>query len=218
MIVTNQKSFDNILNGMIRVVTRISEARDLYTAGHQYRVCQLASEIGKHLGFTQKRLNALCVASILHDIGKVNIPVEILSKPGKISSVEFELIKTHVDFGYNILKPIKFTFPVATWVKQHHEREDGSGYPDKLKSSNIQLESAIIGVSDVVEAMVSHRPYRAALGIEAALEEIFKYSGSKYKSEVVDICMDVFANGFEFTEGQLDKTPCGKFVTDKEET
>jgi len=143
----------------------------------------------------------ICMASIIHDIGKLSLPAEILSKPGILSDIEFSLIKTHSQSGYDIIKDIGLPYPIADMVLQHHEKIDGSGYPRGLKSGQILLESKIITVADVVEAMASHRPYRPALGIDIALEEIEKYKGILYDSVVVDMCLELFRErGFVFDD------------------
>ena len=180
------------LEDTVRVISSIVELRDPYTAGHQARVADLAVEIAKQMGLSNEQVQAIRLASIVHDVGKINIPAEILSKPGLMSDIEYRLIKTHAQSGYDILKNIHFPWPIAQIVLQHHERLDGSGYPQRLKSDDIVLEARILGVADVVEAMSSHRPYRAALGIDAALEEITRQRGIGFDSQVVDACLTLF--------------------------
>ena len=151
------------------------------------------------MGLTDDQVEGVRITASLHDIGKIGVPAEILSKPGRLIDIEFNLIKNHPQTGYELLKDIEFPWPVAQIVLQHHERMDGSGYPQGLKSEDILLEARILAVADVVEAMASHRPYRAALGIEAALEEISKNEGILYDAEVVDACLKLFTEkGFKF--------------------
>ena len=187
------------LDGTIQTLSKVSETRDPYTAGHQYRVHQLSVAIARELGLPREKIEAVRIAALIHDIGKMAIPSEILTKPGKLSDIEFDLIREHPQTGYEILKDIDFPYPIAQIVLQHHERINGSGYPDHLKGDEILLEAKIIGVADVVEAMSSHRPYREALGIDAALEEITKNKGILYDPEVVDVCIKLFKEkGFKF--------------------
>lgn len=176
------------------------DARDPYTSGHQKGVARLAVAIASEMGCTQDQIESIAMASNLHDIGKISIPSEILSKPGKLPGLEFDMIKTHCEAGYEIIKNIEFPWPVAKIILQHHERMNGSGYPHGLKGDDLLLEARIIAVADVVEAMASHRPYRAALGIEAALDEISKNQGSLYDSAVVQACLKLFeSNSFPFS-------------------
>jgi putative nucleotidyltransferase with HDIG domain len=175
------------------------EMRDPYTAGHQRRVTILACAMAEEMGLTEEQFDGLRMAGLVHDIGKFSVPVEILNKPGRISETEFSIIKHHSQAGYNILKEIEFPWPVAQIVLQHHERLNGSGYPQGLKNGGIMLEAKILAVADVVEAMASHRPYRPALGINAALEEITKNQGILYEPEIVDVCKRLFTEkGFAF--------------------
>jgi putative nucleotidyltransferase with HDIG domain len=168
------------------------EMRDPYTAGHQRQVAQLACAIAQEMGFPPERVEGMRVLGCLHDIGKIAIPAEILSKPGRLSAMEFTLIKDHPRAGYEIIKDIDFPFPVAEGILQHHERLDGSGYPRGISGPDIILEARILGVADVVEAMASHRPYRRSLGIDQALDEISRNRGILYDPEVVDICLKLF--------------------------
>jgi PAS domain S-box-containing protein/putative nucleotidyltransferase with HDIG domain len=168
------------------------EMKDPYTAGHQERVKKLACAIAQEMGLSNDQVEGVRITSSLHDIGKIGVPAEILSKPGRLSDIEHNLIKNHPQTGYELLKDIEFPWPVAQIVLQHHERMDGSGYPQGLKGEEILLEARVLAVADLVEAMASHRPYRAALGIEAALEEISKNKGILYDSEVVDACIKLF--------------------------
>jgi len=187
------------LDATIKTMSKIIEVKDPYTAGHQQRVSQLASAIAKELSLSPDKIEGIRVASLIHDIGKIGVPTEILSKTTTLSDIEFSLIKEHSQIGYDILKSIDFSYPVARIVLQHHEKINGSGYPNKLKGDEILLEAKILGVADVVEAMSSHRPYRPALGIDAALEEISKNKGVLYDPEVVDICLKLFKEkGFKF--------------------
>lgn len=187
------------LKSTVMALVSALEMRDPYTAGHQRRVTQLACAIGKELGFSKKQTEGLRMIGILHDIGKIAVPAEILTKPGKIGEHEFSLIKTHTEAGFNIVKDIAFPCPVAEAIAQHHERLDGSGYPRGLSGSEIIIQARILAVADVVEAMASHRPYRPGLGIEMALEEITKQKGILYDPEVVDACIRVFnEKRFEF--------------------
>jgi len=168
------------------------EMRDPYTAGHQRRVTILACAIAEEMGLTEEQFDGLRLAGLIHDIGKITVPAEILNKPGRISELELNIIKTHPEAGYKVLKEIAFPWPVARIVLQHHERLNGSGYPQGLKDGEIMLEAKILAVADVVEAMASHRPYRPALGIEAALHEITMNKGILYDPDVTDICAQLF--------------------------
>lgn len=187
------------INATIETVSKTIEAKDPYTSGHQHRVSQLATAIAKELNLSPDKIEGIRIASLIHDIGKIGIPSEILSKPITLTDKEFNLIKDHSQIGYNILKPIDFSYPIAQIVLQHHERVDGSGYDQGLKGNKILLEARIIGVADVVEAMSSHRPYRPAFGIEKALEEIIQNKGILYDPEVSDACLRLFKEkGFKF--------------------
>ncbi len=187
------------LEGTIRALTSAVEMRDPYTAGHQQGVAKLAIAIAGELGLTENQIEGLKVSSLLHDIGNLNVPAEILNRPGKLTELEYILLKTHPQFGFEILRTINFPWPVAQVVLQHHERLDGSGYPQGLKNEQIMLEAKIIAVADVVEPISSHRPYRPALGIEKALEEIENGKGTLYDPDVVDACIKLFREkGFTF--------------------
>ncbi len=168
------------------------EMRDPYTAGHQRRVAQLAIAIAKELRLAEEQIEGIQLAGVVHDVGKIQIPAEILSKPGRLTPLEFELIKQHAQSGYEILKSIDFPWPIAQIVLQHHERLNGSGYPQALKGDQILLEAKIIAVADVVESMTSHRPYRPGLGIDAALQEIALNKGKLYEPAAVDACIRLF--------------------------
>jgi len=180
------------LDATIQSMATASELRDPYTAGHQQRVTLLACAIAREMGLAEEKLAGLRAAGIVHDIGKLNIPSEILSKPGRLTEIEFNLIKTHSQAGYDILKPIDFGYPVANIVLEHHERMDGSGYPSGLKGGEILLESRILSIADVVEAITSDRPYRPGFGIEKALKEITDNRGKLYDSHAVDACLKLF--------------------------
>ncbi|MDQ1329750.1 MAG: hypothetical protein QG578_12 [Thermodesulfobacteriota bacterium] len=176
----------------IEIISNIVESRDPYTAGHQKRVADLAVAIAIELGYSNDRVESIRMGSLIHDIGKIHIPVEILSKPGKLSDIEFKLMKTHPSQGYDILKKADFIPVIATMVHQHHERINGSGYPFGIKGDEILPESRILAVADTVEAMASHRPYRASLGINPALDEIKKGRGYLYDADMVDACLRLF--------------------------
>jgi len=168
------------------------DIREPYTAEHQKKVGRLARAIAEEMGFPEDKIEGIEIAGKLHDIGKIKVPIEILNKSGKLSGLEFEIIKTHSQVGYNIIKNIDFPWPIGEIILQHHERMDGSGYPRGLKGEEILVEAQILAVADVVEAMSSHRPYRPALGIDAALEEIEKHTGTLYRTEVADACLSLF--------------------------
>jgi PAS domain S-box-containing protein/putative nucleotidyltransferase with HDIG domain len=180
------------LEGTISTITKIVDARDPYTAGHQQRVADLASNIAREMGLDENLIQGVSLGAKIHDIGKINVPAELLSKPSKLSNIEYMLIQSHPQVGYNILKDIEFPWPVADIAHQHHERIDGSGYPQGLKGNEIRLEARIVAVADVVEAMASHRPYRPGLGIDKALDEIMKNRGKFYDPIVVDACIRLF--------------------------
>ncbi|MBA7644706.1 hypothetical protein ES703_52451 [subsurface metagenome] len=180
------------MEATINTISKIIETRDPYTAGHQNKVSQLAVAIAQEMKLPEDKIEGIRIAALVHDIGKINIPSEILSKPSKLNNMEFSLIKNHPKVGYDILRKIDFPWPVAKIVLQHHEKIDGSGYPQGLKGDKIFLEAKIIGTADVVEAMSSHRPYRPSLGIDKALEEISQNRGILYDPEVVDVCLKLF--------------------------
>ncbi|HQL90105.1 MAG TPA: PAS domain S-box protein [Syntrophales bacterium] len=187
--------------GIIRAIDRIVETRDPYTAGHQHEVARLASALAQEMALPADTVEAIYVAASIHDLGKIYVPAEILSKPGHISDIERGIIRTHPQVGYDILKSIDFPWPIAEIVLQHHERLDGSGYPRGLRDGDIRIEARILGLSDVVESMGSHRPYRPTLGMERALAEIRKNRGTLYDPEVVDACLRLFEEGrFAFEE------------------
>jgi len=181
-----------ITGATIQAMAQTVEVRDPYTAGHQRRVADLARTIATHMGLDAEKIDGIRMAGAIHDIGKISVPAEILSKPGILTPIEFSLIKTHSQVGYEILKDIEFPWNIAQMVLQHHERMDGSGYPNGLRGDQILLESRILAVADVVEAMASHRPYRPAVGMEKALEEISAKRGLIYDPAAVDVCLRLF--------------------------
>jgi PAS domain S-box-containing protein len=186
---------ETALVGSIEALSTMVELRDPYTAGHQRRVGDIAAAIGTELALTEEQIKGLRFSGYVHDIGKISIPAEILSKPGRLTPNEFELIKTHAQQGYDVLKGIEFPWPVARAILEHHERLDGSGYPRGLRGEAISLEARILAVADTVEAMSSHRPYRAALGLDAAMREIQEQSGKRYDERVVAACLRLLRAG-----------------------
>ncbi|MTI59146.1 MAG: HD-GYP domain-containing protein [Firmicutes bacterium] len=195
----SKKELENTVHELHNVVEETVDAlgsavgaRDAYTSQHQERVARLSFEIARELDLPGDCCKGIYLAALIHDIGKIKIPIDILSKPSILSELEFELIKTHSEAGYMILNKIEFPWPIADIVMQHHERLDGSGYPEGRSGDDILLQSRIIAVADVVEAMTSHRPYRPALGLANALNEVEKNKGILYDKEVVDSCLDVF--------------------------
>jgi len=188
----------DILIASIKAMATAMEFRDPYTAGHQRRVADLAVAIAKKMERSEHQTEGVYLSSIAHDIGKIYVPAEILMRPTALTKVEYQMIQVHSKAGYEILKDIDFPWPIAEAVYQHHERLDGSGYPRGLKGDEIIIEAKIIAVADVVEAMASHRPYRAALGVEKAMDEIRKESGKSFDPNVVDICTSLFSQGFVF--------------------
>jgi len=190
-----QQSYQKIKKTMedtINVIGNIVETKDPYTAGHQKNVSELAIAIAREMKLPQYKIEGIRIASLVHDMGKISIPADILNKPDKLIDIEYSLIKNHPKTGYDIIESIEFNWPIAEIILQHHENIDGSGYPNKLKGDEILLEARIIRVADVVEAMSSHRPYRPALGIDKALEEISQNRGILYDSEVADVCLKLF--------------------------
>jgi putative nucleotidyltransferase with HDIG domain/PAS domain S-box-containing protein len=186
---------EHALEGTLHTVSLAAELRDPYTAGHQRRVADLAVAIAKEMGLPKEKTHGIQLAAQIHDLGKINVPAEILAKPGKLSEIEFMLIKTHPETGFEILKDVDFPWPIADILAQHHEKMDGSGYPHGLKGDQILLEARILTVADIVEAISSHRPYRPTLGIEAAIEEIKRGRGTAYDPQVVDACLKLFREG-----------------------
>ncbi|WP_304546446.1 PAS domain S-box protein [Sulfurimonas microaerophilic] len=197
----SEKHEELLREGLEQTILAISatvESRDPYTAGHQKRVAELATAIAEEMGLGQDEIEGIRFAAIIHDLGKIHIPAEILAKPGRLSEIEFMLIQTHPQAGYDIIKDVRFPWPIAQYVLQHHEHMDGSGYPQGLKGDEILLGAKIISVADVIEAISSHRPYRSALGIQIALDEVVKGRGTHYDTAVVDACIKLF-NKKKFT-------------------
>lgn len=193
------RKLQKTLKGIVDTLAFTVEIRDPYTSGHQKKVAALSIAISKELDLGKDKIEAIGTAAILHDIGKVNIPASILARPGKISDLEYNMIKTHSQLGYEMVKRIDFPWPIAGIILQHHERLDGSGYPKGLKGKDMVIEAKIIAVADVVEAMSSYRPYRPALGIDKALEEIKNGKGKLYDAEVVEACVKIITKkGFKF--------------------
>ena len=201
--ITRQKRLENerdqsihelrqFVRGAIDILCSMVETRDPYTAGHQQRVADLARVIATKMKLPRKKITAIRFASQIHDIGKLSLPSEILTKPGKLTENEFNLIKTHPTIGHDIVKKVNFPWPIATIIYQHHERLDGSGYPNGLTKNEICFEAKILAVADVVEAMATHRPYRPALGIDKALEEISRNKGKLYDANITDVCIGLF--------------------------
>lgn len=187
----NQQLFE-MMQGTVRAVAKLTEARDPYTSGHQERVADLAAAIAHRMGRDSDYCEGIRIAGIVHDIGKIAIPAEILAMPRRLTVEEFALIRVHPTVGHDVLASIQFPWPVATWVLQHHERMDGSGYPGKLKGEEIDPGARIICVADVVEAMSSHRPYKTGAGIEATLVEIERNAGVLYDTDVAAACTALF--------------------------
>jgi putative two-component system response regulator len=189
---TSYERIQLILEGTVLAMSKIVESRDPYTAGHEEQVARIACIIAQRMSLAKDQVEAIRIAGSLHDIGKIAVPSEILTKPGRLSRLEMEMVKTHSQNAYDILKTIEFPYPIAQIILQHHERMDGSGYPQGLKGEDILLEARIIGVADVIEAMSAHRPYRPALGIEIAIEEIANRRGTLYDTQVVDVCLSIY--------------------------
>ena len=199
LVVANAKLQTSLLE-TIELARQLVELWDPFTAGHEMHVGQLAKAIAAQMGFDADRQEGLMVAGYLHDIGKIIIPVEILSKPGKISTEEFSLIKNHVQAGYDLLKDVGFKWNIAEPIFEHHERLDGSGYPRKLKADQISIDGRILAVADVVESIFHYRPYRPEKGIDTGLNIIKQGRGTLYDAAVVDACVKLFEDGFKFTE------------------
>lgn len=203
--IKQRKKIDELLNRVKNAlfdlsisISKLVELKDPHTINHGLNVGNLAVKIGEKLNLDKERLEFLYIASILHDIGKIVVPTEILNKPSKLTSVEYEIVKTHPKIAYDYLKDIKLPLPIGEIVLQHHERENGSGYPNGLKKDEILLEAKIIGLAEVVHAMCSFKPYRPAYKLEEALNYIKKESGNLFNKEVVDACIEVFKEGFSF--------------------
>jgi putative nucleotidyltransferase with HDIG domain len=177
------------MEGIVEAISVTVEMRDPYTAGHQKRVAELACAIAQEMTLSEDDIYGLRMASVIHDLGKITVPAEILSKPGQLSALEYELIKSHVQAGYDILKQIDFPWPLADIIIQHHERMDGSGYPNGLKQEEILLPARILSVADVFETIASHRPYRPSLGLQRAMDEIRENRGRLYDCRVADVCL-----------------------------
>jgi putative nucleotidyltransferase with HDIG domain len=174
------------MRGTLQAVANMVDLRDPYTSGHERRVGIIASDIAREMGWSEERCQNLQLIGLVHDIGKIAIPAEILSKPTRLTALEYEMVKTHAQQGYEILKDVEFPLPIAEIIREHHERMDGSGYPQGLKGEEILPEARILAVADVLESIASHRPYRPALGIDAAIEEIEKHRGIWFDPDVVD--------------------------------
>ena len=188
-----------IMGGTVMAIAMTVEKRDPYTSGHQHRVAELARAIGREMGLSMDRIEGLGIASAIHDIGKISLPAEILTKPSQLSSLEMSLIQAHSQAGYDILKSVEFPWPVAQIVLQHHERLNGTGYPQGLAGDDILKEALIVGVADVVETMSSHRPYRPSMGLDKALAEISAKKGILYDPDAVEACITLMEEKhFEF--------------------
>jgi response regulator RpfG family c-di-GMP phosphodiesterase len=193
------KTLKKVMDGTIEAIAMTVDKRDPYTSGHQQRVAQLAKAIAEALHLAPDRIEGLVMAATLHDIGKIAVPAEILSKPSRLTDIEIQLVQSHAQAGYDILSGIDFPWPIDRIVLQHHERLDGSGYPNRLAGDEIMLEARILGVSDVVETMASHRPYRPSVGTHQALEEISQHRNVLYDRRVVDACLSLFyEKGYTF--------------------
>jgi PAS domain S-box-containing protein len=180
------------MGGIIQAMAYTVEKRDPYTAGHQRRVADLARTIATEMKLPADQIDCIRLAGVIHDVGKIAIPSEILTKPARLTDLEFSLVKKHPEVGYDILKNIDFPWPLADIVLQHHERIDGSGYPHGIRGENILLEAKIISIANVVDNMTSHHPYRAALGIEKAMEELAEGKGKKYDADATAVCQELF--------------------------
>lgn len=203
-LIRTSDNLHHAVGGTIQAMALAVEIRDPYTSGHETRVTDLATTIAREIDLPVKQVEAVNMAATIHDVGKLYIPAEILSKPGNLNSMEVRLIQTHAQAGYDILKDITFPWPLANIVYQHHERLDGSGYPQNIKGDDILKEARIIAVADVVEAMSSHRPYRPTLGVDKALEEIDRNRCKLYDDEVVETCIKLFQKlGYKMPENSM---------------
>lgn len=192
------KQLEQTVESTLHAISAMVEIRDPYTAGHERRVGQIASDIARQMGWPEEKCHQLRLVGLVHDIGKIAVPAEILAKPTALSAIEFELVKTHAQKGYEILKEVQCEMPIGEIVRQHHEYMDGSGYPRGLKGEEILVEARILGVADVLESMASHRPYRPALGTDAAIAELERGKGSKYDQNVVDTLLTMMReNGYK---------------------
>ena len=189
---TANESLTTLVDGTIQAIAKLVEARDPYTSGHQERVADLGAMIATEMGFDEDFQRGIRMAGLLHDIGKIYVPAEILTKPRRLTEVEFNIVKLHPEVAYDVLSPIEFPWPIADYVYQHHERMDGSGYPLGLSGDDILMGGRILAVADVVEAMSSHRPYKAAIGIEPALDEIEANVGVLYDKDAAQACLRLF--------------------------
>lgn len=183
------KQLEGTMRGTLQAVANMVDLRDPYTSGHERRVGILAADIAAEMGWPADQCQSLKLIGLVHDIGKIAVPAEILSKPTRLSPLEYEMIKTHAEKGYEILKDVEFPLPIAEIIREHHERMDGSGYPQGLRGEQIRPEARILAVADVMESMASHRPYRAALGLQAALKEIEEHRGIWFDEQVVDAAL-----------------------------
>ena len=200
LLLSNIEKLRAAFSQTVEVLALTVEIRDPYTAGHQRRTALLSLEIARRLGLDEETCRGVYLAAAIHDVGKISVPSEILSRPGKLLDIEFSLVKAHAEEGYNILKKVDFPWKIADIVRRHHERLDGSGYPQGLKSAEIPLEARIVAVADTVEAMASHRPYRPSLGVDTALRFVEEGKDRLFDRNVVDACSELFAEGYSFEE------------------
>ncbi len=207
MLKESEERLRRNLKETVHALASAVEMRDPYTAGHQHRVTNLACAIAEEMGLAKEQIDVIRMAGIIHDLGKIQIPAEILNMPGPLAEIPFRMIETHPQVGHDILKTLEFPYPIAQIIFQHHERMDGSGYPAGLSGEDILMEARILAVSDVVEAIALRRPYRAALGINRALKEILKKKDVLYDWEVVDACLKLFKEkSFKFISISKNKT------------
>ena len=197
---------DRLTHAAVAAMAATVEAKDPYTAGHEFRVADISAAIARDLGLREFDIEGITLAAQIHDLGKIGVPAEILARPGQLRAAEFDLVRTHSQIGFDIVKGIDFPWPVAEMILRHHERCDGSGYPDELRGNKIVLGARIIAVADTVEAMASHRPYRAALGLDAALAQIQDGRGTLFDADVVDACVTLFRTGRLSLGEQLNAT------------